>query len=135
MGTRTSPCSAFERSPVDRRGCGESPMAGLTPTIARQPIRDQKADYAGSLLQALFSLGDRRHAWPAIRGGILSVCHGWAQHQTTKRPLLAGHGHVAPSPPLLKPENPSAGKFKWFRRLTPRKLNPFIVNVVHDKRG
>ena len=99
--------------PLTAADAGKSPTAGLTPTIARQPIRDQKADYAGCLLQALSSLGDRRHAWPAIWGGILSVCHGWAKHQTTKWLCSHGHAHVAPSPPLLKSENPYAGKFPW----------------------
>ena len=41
MGTRTSPCSAFERSPVDRRGCGKE-------AHHRVSAYDNTATYAGS---------------------------------------------------------------------------------------
>ena len=48
-------------------------------TIARQPIRDQKADYAGVPFPGVIGrefLGE--HACAAIWGGILSVRHNYA---------------------------------------------------------
>src|SRR6516165_6135268 len=105
MGTRTSPCSAFERSPVDRRGCGESPMAGLTPTIARQPIRDQKADYVGSHSRRYLVLGTG--VTLGLLFGAVSFLYATVGHSTR---LPNGFARMATSTSHPRHPSPSAAR-------------------------
>jgi len=85
--TRTSPCSAFERSPVDRRGCGRKHRYRLMSTIARQLARVNDWSFAvrprvrTDALQSLFwvTVGNAsKQAGPAFKcwgaGAILKRC-------------------------------------------------------------
>jgi hypothetical protein len=63
-----------------------------------------------SLLQALFSLGTG--VTLGLLFGAVSFLYATVGHSTTKRPCSHGHGHVAPSPPLLKSEKPMCGKIQ-----------------------
>src|SRR5215469_17577436 len=83
-----------------------------------------------SCVTPLVGFGDRRHAWPAIRGVILSV---WYIGHSTGLPngfarMVTGASRQAPRP--LKPENPCAGKFQWVSAAVPMEIKPVYVNVV-----